>query len=120
MMTHLSFHIDWVTLIMICVCSMSYTMGVNEGSSDNFQPSRRLRQGNPLSLYLFLISVEGFSTLLKDTKRAGLVRGATIGRERLSINHLFFLQMIIFFDDATERGTSHVQCIIKEYEVASR
>ncbi|KAH1047945.1 hypothetical protein J1N35_038729 [Gossypium stocksii] len=86
----LGFHIDWVVLIMRCICSVSYTLGINGDTSDGFSPPRGLRQGDPLSLYLFLICAEGFSTLLHETKQKDLMWGAPIGRERLSINHLFF------------------------------
>lgn len=73
MMLKLGFHSDWVVLVMRCVCSVTYTVGINEGVSDCFSPSRGLRQSDPLSPYLFLICVEGLSLLLNEAKHKNLM-----------------------------------------------
>lgn len=118
MMCRLGFHLDWVTLVMRCVCSASYTIGVNEGVSNAFHPFKGLRQGDPLSPYLFLICVEGFSALLNHAKSTGLIRGALSRREGLSINHLFIADDCVIFGDVTVVSATNVQYIIKQYERA--
>ncbi|KAA3467221.1 reverse transcriptase [Gossypium australe] len=62
---------------------------------------------------------EGFSTLLNEAKQKDLMRGPPIGRERLSINHLFFANDCILFGDASSDGANMVQNIIQEYELTS-
>ncbi|KAA3481323.1 reverse transcriptase [Gossypium australe] len=64
---------------MRCVCSVSYSVCLNGMHNDWFSPSRGLRQGDPLSPYLFLICAEGFSTLLQEAKQKGCMVGAPIG-----------------------------------------
>ncbi|KAA3474873.1 Ribonuclease H-like superfamily protein [Gossypium australe] len=59
---------------------------------------------------------KGFSTLLEDAKQQGLMRGASVGRERFSINHLFFADDCILFGDATQEGVCTVRDIIRKYE----
>ncbi|KAK5843486.1 hypothetical protein PVK06_005943 [Gossypium arboreum] len=107
------FHADWVVLVMRCVCSVSYSVCLNRDMSDWFTPPRGLRQDDPLSPYLFLICAEGFSTLLIEAKQKGLMRGAPISRERLSIIHLFFAGDCIFFGDASSEGTNVVRNTIR-------
>ncbi|KAK5772396.1 hypothetical protein PVK06_048684 [Gossypium arboreum] len=76
-------------------------------------------EGDPLSPYLFLICAEGFSTLIKEAEQKGLMRSASIGRERFSINHLFFADDCILFGDATCKGFRVVRDVIREYELVS-
>lgn len=103
MITKLGFHADWIVLIMRCVCSISYSVNLNGSNREWFLPSKG-RQRDPLSPYLFLICAEGFSTLIKEANQNGLMRGVTIGRERFSINYLFFVDDCILFGDAPYEG----------------
>ncbi|KAA3477129.1 reverse transcriptase [Gossypium australe] len=119
MMKALGFHVDWIVLIMRCVSSVSYSICFNGRDSEWFSPSRGLRQGDPLSPYLFLICAEGFSTLLEDAKQRGRMGGAPIGREKLSINYLFFADDCILFGDTTREGAKTVRDIIQEYEMCT-
>ncbi|KAA3486462.1 reverse transcriptase [Gossypium australe] len=119
MMKHLGFHDDWIVLLIRCVCSVSYFVCLNNRNSEWFFPSGGLRQGDPLSPYLFLICAEGFSTLLQDAKQKGYMAGAPIGRERFSVNHLFFTDDCIFFGYASGEGARVVRDVIQEYEMIS-
>ncbi|KAA3474875.1 reverse transcriptase [Gossypium australe] len=119
MMKHLGFHEKWIILIMRCVCSVSYSVSINGCNSEWFSPSRGLRQGDPLSPFLFLLCAEGFSILIEEAKQKGLMKGAPIGRARFSINHLFFTDDSILFGDASREGAEAVRDVINEYEPIS-
>ncbi|KAA3475259.1 reverse transcriptase [Gossypium australe] len=119
MMASLGFCQEWIILIMRCVCSVSYTMGINEGISDIFTPLRGLRQGDPFSPYLFLICAEGLLTLLNEAKQKRLMIGAPLGRERFSINHFIFADDCFLFGDASEDGAYTVCSMLEEYGMAS-
>ncbi|KAH1032597.1 hypothetical protein J1N35_044771 [Gossypium stocksii] len=119
MITHLGFYADWIVLIMRCVCSLSYSVSLNGSNSDWFSPSRGLRQGDPLSPYLFFIRAEGFSTLINEAKHKGLMSGVPIGKERFSVNHLFFADDCILFGDASNEGALTVRNVIRGYEMVS-
>jgi hypothetical protein len=74
------FNIDWVNLIMECVSSVQYQVRVNGTESARITPSRGLRQGDPLSPYLFLLCAEGLSSLLKYEEEAGNIIGVKVCR----------------------------------------
>lgn len=82
---------------MRCVASISYIVGVNDRVNAPILPSRGLRHDDPLNPYLFLICAEGFSYILIAARLDGRMKGASIGRKMLHINHLFFVDDCILF-----------------------
>ena len=64
-MCRLGFQYRWISLMMMCVNSVSYSMLVNGEPKGRFFPTRGLRQGDPISPYLFLLCVEGLSAMLR-------------------------------------------------------
>ncbi|KAK5812973.1 hypothetical protein PVK06_028419 [Gossypium arboreum] len=65
---------------MKCLTTVSYSVVVNEYIGESFQPTRGLRQRDPLSPFLFLICGEGLSCLMRLVCREGLVKGAKASR----------------------------------------
>ena len=59
-------------------------------------PTRGLRQGDPLSPYLFLFCVEGLDAILRKAANDGEINGFSLCRRGPKITHLFFLQMIAY------------------------
>jgi hypothetical protein len=63
---------------MKCVSWVTYRIEVNGMLTEPFSPERGLRQGDPLSPYLFLVCVEGFSALLRRAEDGGNLKGIRI------------------------------------------
>jgi hypothetical protein len=71
MMLRLRFAQKWVDLVMNCVTSVKYRIRVNGELSVELIPEHGLRQGDPISPYLFLLCAEGFSALLSKAEFDG-------------------------------------------------
>jgi hypothetical protein len=66
MMLKLGFPQSLVQLIMRCVSTVRFAVKVNGGLLEAFFPSRGIRQGDPISPYLFLLCSEGLTALLHN------------------------------------------------------
>lgn len=95
------FHSHWIDLVRGCISSVSYRIKFNGGLSDLFFPSRGLRQGDPLSPYLFILAAECLSRHLSNAADQGLLDGLKIGRDAPSITHLFFADDAMIMCKAT-------------------
>ena len=59
-MTRLGLPEVWIDRVMTCVTTPSFLVRINGKAYGNITPYRGIRQGDPLSPYLFLLCVEGF------------------------------------------------------------
>ena len=63
-MERMGFHSKWIGCIMKCIKSVSYSILVNGEPKCHIIPTRGIRQGDPLSPYLFLLCSEGLNGLI--------------------------------------------------------
>ena len=90
----MGFQASWVALIMECICIVSYSILENGEPKGLISPSWGLRQGNPLSLYLFLFCAEGLNDIFRKVAMEGEIEGfpyVGMGQNLLT----YFLQMIV-------------------------
>jgi hypothetical protein len=118
-MRRLGFHDRWIELVMICVRSMTYSVLINGVPHGYIRPSQGIRQGDPLSPYLFILCVEGLSHSLCKAEREGKISGLAIAKGGTKINHLLFADDSLLFCKANFEEWGNVQKILEVYEKAS-
>ena len=82
---------------MTCITSSSFSILINGKPFGMINPTRVLRQGDPLSPYLFLLCAEGFTSLLAKAKIEGRIHGVSICRKAPTISHLLFTDDSLLF-----------------------
>ncbi|KAK5840387.1 hypothetical protein PVK06_009286 [Gossypium arboreum] len=107
----------WVENVMRCVSSVSYSVVMNGEVGNIFFPSRGLRQGDPISPYLFLICNEGLLTLLQMAATRGDLNGFRVNKFGPRITHLFFVDGNLIFGDATIFGVTAINDTLENKRV---
>ena len=96
-MEKLGFNSKWVSLIMQCISTVSYSVIINSEAYGCITPTRGLRQGDPLSPRLFLLCTEGLLTLIHQAARNQALNGVSICRGCSPITHLLFSDNSLLF-----------------------
>jgi hypothetical protein len=104
---------------MQCVESVSFSVRVNGQFSEYFKPSRGIRQGDPISPYLFLLCSEGLSAMLKYNGQAHLARGIRVGIHAPWVSHLLFADDCLIFTQASALGATRLHAILESYRQGS-
>jgi len=90
-MLKMGFPTLWRKWIEECTETTTTSILVNGSPTYEFSLGRRLRQGDPLSPFLFLLAVEGFHVLMSSLSINNLFRGYQVGSsEAVVVSHLQF------------------------------
>ncbi|GKB56204.1 retrovirus-related pol polyprotein from transposon TNT 1-94 [Tanacetum coccineum] len=93
----MGFSSKWISWISGCLSSAKSSVLVNGSLTDEFHLHRGLRQGEPLSLFLFIMIMEGLHVAVEDAILAGYFRGVTLGYQ--NIPHLLFADDVLFLGE---------------------
>ena len=119
LMRKMGFHRRWVDLIMATIKSVSYSFLINGVPRGSIKPTRGIRQGDPLSPYLFLLCSEGLNGLLKKAVAKGDLRGFSLCKNGPQISYLFFADDSLIFCHAKMGDVQAIQSALALYERAS-
>ncbi|KAL4340591.1 hypothetical protein GQ457_08G017500 [Hibiscus cannabinus] len=115
-MGKMGFVARWIDLVMKCITSVSYCINVNGQVSEFFRPSRGLRQGDPLSPYLFLFCTQGLSALLLKEQSLGNIKGIRASQNGPRITHLLYADDCLLFLKNSPREAYMMKDILSCYE----
>jgi hypothetical protein len=115
-LVRLGFHSKWIQWIMSCVTTVRYSVRFNNSQLESFKPSRGLRQGDPLSHYLFLFVADGLSHLMQKEVRTRNLMELHICRTAPGISHLLFTDDTLIFFQASKEQAGIIQKVIARFE----
>lgn len=95
---HFNFPKNIIDIIMACILSTSVSILFNGGKLEPFTPTRGIRQGDPLSPYIFILCLEYLSILILDKIADNTWKPVKASRSSPSFSHLFFTDDLILFD----------------------
>ncbi|XP_048634861.1 uncharacterized protein LOC125608425 [Brassica napus] len=109
---------EFISWIRACVCTTSFTVGYNGAINGFFKGTRGLRQGDPLSPYLFVIALNNLSLMLN--KAAQDMRfNYHLNCSSSRLTHLCFADDLLIFMDGSLESVQAVLQVLREFELRS-
>lgn len=112
---HFNFPPPLIELIMFSISSNRLSILWNGCSLPPFSPGRGLRQGDPLSPYLFILVMEKLSHMIQDAVREGAWKPFKLSQGGFSLSHLFFADDLMLFAEASVEQISNIMDILLDF-----
>ncbi|PKU70563.1 Putative ribonuclease H protein [Dendrobium catenatum] len=99
----------FVNWIKVCITDVNFSILLNGALEGYFSSTAGLRQGCPLSPYLFCIVMNAFSNLLECRGFRG------ISFDSQSLSHLLYADDVLIFGEATRENCNKLKNILREF-----
>jgi len=110
----------WRKWIKECVTTATASILVNGSPTDEFSLGRGLRQGDPLSPFLFLLAAEGLNVMMKSMVESSLFRGYSVGMANpLVVSHLQFADDTLLLGEKSWANIRALRAVLILFEAVS-
>uniref|UniRef100_A0A2N9IHI9 Reverse transcriptase domain-containing protein n=1 Tax=Fagus sylvatica TaxID=28930 RepID=A0A2N9IHI9_FAGSY len=109
----------WVDLIMSCISCSHLSILVNGEKTESFAPSRGIRQGDPLSPYIFILCMEFLAWLIQGEVHNGNWKGIKVSQQGPIFSHIFFADDLVLFAKATKANCYTINKVLNTFCQAS-
>jgi hypothetical protein len=109
------FNSKFIGWIMECISTVSFSILVNGGISKKFMPTRGLRQGDPLSPYLFILCQEVLSRLIDREFFKGAIKGVKMNVAGPAFTHVMYADDIMLFAKANSSEVKILDDCLETY-----
>jgi hypothetical protein len=119
-MKKMGFHPTWISWIETCISFFSFSILINGNSFGLLFPERCLRQGDPLSPFMFILRSKVLSRLLYREEHLDNIRGLKIAINNPTIHHLLFIDDLLIFGKASLTEACSFKLCLDKYCLWSR
>ncbi|XP_058741722.1 secreted RxLR effector protein 78-like [Vicia villosa] len=117
-MTMMGFGERWMRWMEACIFNNNMSVLVNGSATKEFKVHRGLRQGDPLSPFLFVLAMEGLTALVKRSVDLGKFKPFMYGDGEL-VDILQFADDIIILGEASCDNIWNLKVLLRGFELVS-
>ncbi|XP_028790032.1 uncharacterized protein LOC114746021 [Neltuma alba] len=118
-MRKMGFSEKWIAWIMECVQSVMLNLVIGGKKITEIEMRRGIRQGDPLSPFLFIIAADALSSMVQWHVDMGLLKGIKLAKHYPILSHCFFANDSLFFINAKRNNCRRLMEILNVYSQAS-
>jgi mannosylglycoprotein endo-beta-mannosidase len=108
-------HGHFINLIHACISSPTFSVIINGQPFARFRGNRGIRQGCPLSPYLFVLAINELSLALQEAMSTNSFAGIKLGPDCPPIHSLLFADDLLVCGQATEQEANRMKQIIQVF-----
>ena len=108
----------YLSWLRACICNTNFTVGYNGLVHGYFKGTRGLRQGDPLSPYLFVIAMNFLSLMLNRAAQEMKFK-YHLNCQSSKLTHLCFADDLLIFIDGSLSSVQAVLQVLREFEMRS-
>jgi len=120
LLTAFGFSNEWISWTMNLISSKLFSIIVNGVPSEPFSPSRGIRQGDPLSPFLFFIMVEGLGRYIKASIKNGLLQGLPLHGLQPIASHFQFVDDVMLLNTPTMQEDNKLRSSLNDFSDTSK
>ncbi|MFS7930782.1 putative RNA-directed DNA polymerase [Helianthus anomalus] len=118
-MAQMNFPSRWRSWVMATLYSARASVLVNGSPTREFDCSRGLRQGDPLSPFLFVIVMEALTCVMNKATSIGLFNGIKVAADGPLLSHLSYADDVMFIGEWSTSNINNLRRILRCFYLAS-
>ncbi|KAJ0518638.1 putative RNA-directed DNA polymerase [Helianthus annuus] len=118
-MVQMNFPIRWRKWVMATIINARASVLVNGSPTQEFPCFRGLRQGDPLSPFLFIMAMEALSCVVKRAKEIGVFDGLACTSNGPLLSHFMYADDVIFIGKWSIQNAKNLNRLLRCFYLAS-
>lgn len=112
-MQFMGFGLNWVSWVKACLISSKSSVLVNGSPIAKFSLEWGLRQGDPMSSFLFLLVMEALNVAMSDAVELNIFKPLKVGGNKIMLRHLLYADDAIFIGKWSIQNVENFVLILK-------
>lgn len=111
--------LTYVHWVRECIKNSRFSIAVNGTLVGYFEGAKGLRQGDPLSSYLFVVAMEVFTWIMNEVAKNRILFNFHPRCSKLQITHLSFADDLLVFAAANMKSLQYVKDVLQVFAYVS-